>query len=57
MTTTDSSFIAEGVTGLGQRPVTVGFYANAGLVKLKLFGPFKFGAFGVGQAAGGIRDR
>src|SRR5262249_33229301 len=50
MTTTDSSFIAEGATGLGQRPVAVGFYAKTG--QAKLFGPFKFGAFGVGQAAG-----
>jgi len=52
MTTTDTSFVAQGAaSGLGVYPI--GFYANSkGPRPIKAFPPFQVGALGVGQAAG-----
>jgi hypothetical protein len=52
MTTTDSSFVAQGaLSGLGSYPI--GFYANSkGPRPIKAFPPFQVGTLAVGQAAG-----
>jgi len=53
MTTTDSSFVANGIpTGVGRR-VGIGFYANAkSSLPSAVSRPFTFGTLAVGTSAG-----